>query len=174
MSTTTPAVTTDTATIVITKEDTMNDQPTTTPDESGRSGSVRRPVRWWRLVAFGAMLIALTLGGMAATTDGTAEAHGAGANGCTLSPDSLSWPVYYNFHHQCDRHDWCYDQLWFGGGYWGRLGCDNMFHREMRSWCAGQYRWNLPARYACYGVAATYYTAVRKFGGPYFNNPWLN
>lgn len=128
------------------------------------------------------VLAIVTSLGSAVVVGDTASAHGAGANGCTLSPDSLSFPVYYNFHDQCDRHDWCYDQLWFGwgwynptnGGWTGRLACDNMFHNEMRGWCGRQYSWNWAARYSCYGVAATYYTAVRNLGAPYFANPYLN
>ncbi len=111
-----------------------------------------------------------------------ALAHGAGSNGCTLSPDSSSIPVYYNFHNQCDRHDWCYDRLWYGlgwynpfnGGWTGRLACDNMFLREMAAWCGNYYPTNVTRRVACVGVASAYYTAVRNFGGPFFNNPWLN
>ena len=111
-----------------------------------------------------------------------ASAHGNGSNGCTLSPDSSSFPVYYNFHNQCDRHDWCYDQLWYGlgwynpfnGGWTGRLACDQMFLRETSDWCNNYYRYNTAGRLTCNGVAVTYYNAVRNFGAPFFNNPWLN
>ena len=111
-----------------------------------------------------------------------AGAHGNGSNGCTLSPDSSSFPVYYNFHHQCDRHDWCYDQLWYGlgwynpfrGGWTGRLACDQMFLRETSGWCNSHHRYNIARRLTCNGVAVTYYQAVRNFGAPFFNNPWLD
>lgn len=139
----------------------------------------------------GRVLIALlvsmgSLAGLGIVSASPASAHNpvtrTSPNGCTLSPDSSPVPVYYNFHDVCDRHDLCYDQLWFGrgwynpfnGGWAGRLACDNMFHNEMRTWCGNQYWWSWQRRYTCYGVAATYYTAVRNFGGPFFDNPYLN
>jgi len=110
-----------------------------------------------------------------------AEAHGRGSNGCTGSPDSRRFPVAYDFHGACDRHDRCYDELWFGKGTYdllnhgwtGRLACDGVFLLEMRTSCRVSHRQG-PVRLACEAIAHTYYTAVRLLGGPYFDNPALN
>ena len=90
-----------------------------------------------------------------------APTHGSYQNGCTLSPDSGYAPVYFNFHNACDWHDLCYHYHWRT-----RKGCDDGFHARMRTWCYNRYDawWQVPARYDCYGVAATYYSAVRTFG----------
>jgi len=99
-----------------------------------------------------------------------AAAHDAYSNGCSYSPDSSYVPVYYNFHGACDRHDYCYHFHYYGEGYSGRLGCDNEFRNNMRAWCLNHYSswWAVPARYTCYGVAQTYYEAVRAAGWAFF------
>jgi hypothetical protein len=97
-------------------------------------------------------------------------------NGCTLSPDRGVVPVYYDFKNVCNRHDYCYDELWYGGGENGRARCDATFLSEMEAWCNNQYRGSLLTfpRSQCKGVAGVYYTAVRNLGRSYFNNPWKN
>ena len=103
-----------------------------------------------------------------------APMHGAYQNGCTLSPDSAIFPgtppAYYNFHSSCDWHDLCYHYHYYGGGYSGRLSCDNGFLSRMRNWCANYYDswWKAPLRNTCYNAASTYYGAVRAFGGSFF------
>jgi hypothetical protein len=94
-----------------------------------------------------------------------APQHGSYQNGCTLSPDTGYWPVYYNFHSACDWHDLCYHYHWRT-----RLGCDDGFKARMRSWCANRYDswYETTLKLSCYGVAETYYRAVRTFGGPFY------
>lgn len=91
-----------------------------------------------------------------------APAHGDYQNGCSFSPDSGYAPAYFNFHNACDWHDLCYHYHWYS-----RAGCDDGFHSRMRSWCAN-YHTNLAARYDCYAVAGTYYSAVRAFGWMFY------
>ena len=97
-------------------------------------------------------------------------------NGCTFSPDRGVVPVYYDFKEACNAHDYCYDDLWYGGGENGRAACDTYFVNRMSGWCNNYYRaWYLSVQRAqCGGVAQAYDRAVRLFGGPYFNNPHLN
>lgn len=104
------------------------------------------------------------------TGSAVASAHEPGTNGCTLSPDESYVPVYYNFHRSCDRHDLCYINKPYGNTSAGRYQCDLDFRASMRGWCAGYYSrwWQAPLRSTCYGVADTYYTAVRTFGGAFF------
>lgn len=137
-----------------------------------------------RLVS--AVAAALLVAGAAVAVDlaaaTPAAAHGVGSNGCTGSPDSSPVPVRYDFHAACDRHDVCYDALWFGkgvydllnGGWTGRLACDDLFLREMRSSCRAIHGSNEPARRRCESVARAYYTVVRLVAGPWFDNPALN
>lgn len=115
-----------------------------------------------------AILAAVAVGAIAAPA---ASAHGPGQNGCTAVPDS-SW--YFDFHAVCDRHDRCYDQLWYGGGYSGRLACDRLFHREMNDSCYRDFPAGSERRKRCFRKADEYYTGVRLFGGPAFNNPNIN
>ena len=123
-----------------------------------------------------AVLIAMV--GLLTVTIDSAEALPAGyaPNGCTLSPDRGWWPVYYDFKAQCNRHDYCYDEMWYGNSADGRRRCDETFLNEMRGWCNWYYGawWLTVERGKCHGVAWTYYTAVRNLGGPYFNNPYKN
>lgn len=105
---------------------------------------------------------------------------GYAPNGCTLSPDRgvtpTAPPTYYDFKDKCNRHDYCYDELWYGGGENGRAKCDSNFRREMRGWCANQYRGRVLyfQRNECYKMAQIYYGAVRAFGKDYFDNPNKN
>ena len=107
---------------------------------------------------------------LAVGTATVASAHEPGTNGCTLSPDESWVPVYYNFHRSCDLHDLCYINKPYGNTSAGRYQCDVDFRGNMRAWCAGYYNrwWQSPLRSVCYGVADTYYSAVRTFGGPFF------
>ena len=128
-----------------------------------------------------AATLAAALAAFAAATIATpaASAHGPGTNGCTGVPDSGRT---FNFHAACDRHDLCYDQLWFGKGPWipgvgwrGRLRCDQLWSREMKDSCRARYpnRYD-PRRGSCFTVADEYYAVVRVIGGPWFDNPRLN
>ena len=100
-----------------------------------------------------------------AATAVVAPQHGAYQNGCSFSPDSGPW---WNFHSSCDRHDLCYHYHYYGGGYSGRLGCDNEFLGNMYASCNNRYSaWN-PLRAACYRTANEYYSWVRALGGAFF------
>jgi hypothetical protein len=94
----------------------------------------------------------------------TAPTHG---DACTASPDS---GPFFNFHDSCHWHDWCYAVHPYGGGYYGRLDCDNGFLSRMRSSCYNRYPswWQVPARGVCYGIANDYYLAVRAAGWAFF------
>ena len=150
-------------------------ESTTNPKRASSNGR-DRPSRHLRLLSL--MLAALTAVGTVAVCTGTAAALPPGyrPNGCTLSPDRGVIPVYYDFKGACDRHDYCYDEMWFGGGEVGRSGCDSLFLTEMRAWCHSRYGawWLSIQRAKCDGVAWTYYGAVRNFGRSYFNNPYKN
>ncbi len=65
--------------------------------------------------------------------------HGPHQNGCSYSPDSGYFPVYYNFHSACDFHDLCYHWHYYGGGSAGRKQCDDVFKLIMRDWCGNRY-----------------------------------
>lgn len=86
-------------------------------------------------------------------------------NGCTAPGFLSTWNN--KFRSACNRHDVCYDWELNWAGEWGRATCDGRFLANMNATCSG---WDV----ACRGAAAGYYTAVRTFGGPFFNNPWLN
>ena len=57
-----------------------------------------------------------------------------------------------------------------GGAVRGEALLDVALRADMKSWCDEYYWrwWQAPARVACRGVADTYYTAVRTFGGAFF------
>lgn len=95
-------------------------------------------------------------------------------NGCTWSPDRGIYPVVYDFKAACDKHDYCYDEMWYGGGEKGRLACDKRFRELMREWCSGRYSGGARPLLKCFGVAQVYYAVVRKAGKSYFNNPNKN
>lgn len=86
----------------------------------------------------------------------------ASVNGCTFSPDQWGRA---NFNGVCNAHDICYGNQ----QRISRLACDLRFLTGLRAVCTSSYpRTNqVVRRNACYGVAAGYYNAVRKFG--YFN-----
>lgn len=85
-------------------------------------------------------------------------------NGCTAPGFLSSWNG--KFRSACDAHDVCYD--WELNWYLepGRLTCDIRFLNAMNAKCGGDA--------GCRAMAATYFAAVRTFGRPFFNNPWLN
>lgn len=121
-----------------------------------------------RRVAMTALALGVFGGGMGVDASSIVQAHGGGTNGCTLSPDVSYVPVYYNFHNSCDTHDLCYIHKPFGNSSAGRKACDDQFRNNMRGWCNNYYSsWN-PARYVCRGMADSYYSAVRVFGGAFF------
>jgi hypothetical protein len=119
------------------------------------------------------VMVALTFTTTLITDSTPVAAHGAGQNGCTLSPDWI-------FHSACDTHDVCYDSPSTPNSSAGRKACDDRFLRDMRNICAWTYptNWRYPQSYVsrsyCDAVAGTYYNAVRAFGFPYFKNTWLN
>ena len=94
----------------------------------------------------------------------SAPAHG---DACTAVPDS---GPFFNFHASCHWHDWCYDVHPYGGGYNGRLACDNGFLSRMRTQCYNRYpNWyQVGSRYVCYGIANDYYLGVRVAGWAFF------
>lgn len=94
-----------------------------------------------------------------------APQHGAYQNGCSFSPDRGPW---WDFHSSCDRHDLCYHYHYYGGGYYGRLACDNEFRSNMYASCRARYGSLNPLRYACYRTADEYYNWVRALGGAFF------
>lgn len=138
----------------------------------------RRSSRYQRALA-ATLAAALAAFAVAMIATPAASAHGPGTNGCTFVDDSGR---YFDFHAACDRHDLCYDQLWFGKfpyirgvGYIGRLACDELWRREMNASCRARYPNRDDRRRGyCYAVAATYYAGVRAGGGPFFDNPYLN
>lgn len=65
-----------------------------------------------------------------------------------------------DFRSSCGAHDDCYSAT----SKTSRLACDQALLTRLRAACAVAYPgWN-PSRYTCYGVAWTYYEAVRTFG----------
>jgi hypothetical protein len=62
----------------------------------------------------------------------------------------------------CYNHDVCY------GSQMGRLYCDANFWKDAVAACKANYAWYNPARYACFLDAASWYTAVRMFGGGHY------
>lgn len=110
------------------------------------------------------MLAASLLAVQVAVAD-EAGAHDAYSNGCTIVPDS---GAYFNFHAACDAHDYCYAFKYYGDSYNGRLTCDQIFRDDMRAYCNSTYSWSWWRRSICRGVANTYYTGVRTFGGAFF------
>ena len=118
-------------------------------------------------------MVAVAIGsvsGAAVVAPAVVEAHEAGTNGCSFSPDVGYVPVYYDFHRSCDRHDLCYVAKPFGASSAGRAACDDAFRADMKAWCNGYYNawYAAPARALCRGVADTYYAAVRTFGAAFF------
>jgi Prokaryotic phospholipase A2 len=120
------------------------------------------------------LTVTLCVGGMAGLAIQPASAHvTTQVNGCTLSPDWI-------FHGPCDTHDLCYDSPSTPNTAAGRLSCDNRFLADMLYVCAVRYptspRYPLSyvSRNFCTSIANTYYSAVRRFGGSYFQNPRLN
>lgn len=106
------------------------------------------------------------------------DPRAAYTNGCTLSPDGV--PGFYNFRDICNRHDICYARYpdghhQYGTNETGRYICDLQFRNEMRNYCTNRFGRFDPRRYSCYGIADTYYSAVRKLGWPFYydyNTNW--
>jgi hypothetical protein len=90
------------------------------------------------------------------------------------SPWAAPWVFVVNFRPACDMHDAGYDGGWvfdtINGGIvdtrsLSRLTIDNRFYNDLITLCNRQIGWNAPvARSLCYGIAATYYAAVRAAG----------
>ena len=78
-------------------------------------------------------------------------------NGCSYSPDR--W-FKANFKPTCDNHDRCYAS----NSSKDRLTCDQTFHSGLNRACYVAYSRTTVRLNTCYGVAATYYAAVRNFG----------
>ena len=147
---------------------------------STTSGPVRRAADRVIRLAVALLLtvgMSVTLASLGASPASAATLPaGYAPNGCTLSPDRGWYPTYYDFKNSCNGHDYCYDQMWFGGGETGRAACDSWFLGSMTGWCNSYYSpwWAAVQRAQCNGVAWTYYTVVRNFGQSYFNNPYKN
>lgn len=94
-------------------------------------------------------------------------AASASGDGCTASPDS--WGKA-NFRPACDKHDGCYSK----GSTVNRSTCDARFHTDLKAVCDATYTSSSPFRYTCKGIAATYYAAVRSFGGLFYQGSGKN
>jgi hypothetical protein len=95
------------------------------------------------------------------------------------SPWAAPWVFFVNFRPACDMHDAGYD----GGVVFdsinggavdtrtqSRLTIDNRFYNDLITLCNRQIGWNAPAaRAQCYGIATTYYAAVRAAGWALFD-----
>lgn len=86
---------------------------------------------------------------------------------CTYSPDR--WRNA-NFKAACAAHDACYSST----SRTNRADCDSNLRRNLRSACSFAYAPNTSNRSRCYGVAQTYYLAVRSFGQSHYNGRGLN
>jgi len=97
-----------------------------------------------------------TTGHGATATPANVTAHPWPYDGCSASPErGPGW----DFHHACIHHDGCYR------GHWaGRRTCDDWFHRDMRASCLVLHPSGGLGRWACNGIAALYWSAVRLFG----------
>jgi hypothetical protein len=79
---------------------------------------------------------------------------------CSKSPDK---PSGFDFTRPCRRHDFNYSNFKATGIFTSanRLTIDKAFLADMRAVCATH---SYVPRQACYGIANTYYSAVRTFG----------
>ena len=144
-----------------------------TVDASGRMHPLHR------LLSVAIVFLGVTFGSVAVQSEpASAVPSWYVANGCTGVPSfGVDAGVYFNFWGACWNHDYCYDDMWYGSDpYWGRLACDNRFLGDMQAWCNNTYRgsWLVYHRSVCNARAWVYYQGVRRLGGPFFNNPWLN
>ena len=89
-------------------------------------------------------------------TPANATPHPWPYDGCSAAPErGPGW----DFHHACIHHDGCYR------GHWqSRRTCDGWFLRDMQASCRVLHPTGVIGRWACAGVAAVYYAAVRAFG----------
>lgn len=103
-----------------------------------------------------------------------------------VDPSPWAWPWVFivNFRPACDMHDAGYDGgIVFdpiNGGvvdtrFMSRLAIDNRFYGDLITLCNRQIGANAPvARSLCYGIASTYYAAVRAAGWWLFDaNPFV-
>lgn len=88
------------------------------------------------------------------------------ANGCSYSPDRFG---KFNFRPACDAHDRCYGR----NSRVNRLDCDNRFLSDLRRICNNTRATN-PEKDACRSVTGGYYSAVRAFGGRFYQGRGLN
>jgi hypothetical protein len=97
-----------------------------------------------------------TIGHGAVATPANATPHPWPHDGCSASPErGPGW----DFHHACIHHDGCYR------GHWAdRRTCDDWFHRDMRASCRVLHPSSTLGRWACTGLAALYWSAVRLLG----------
>ncbi|HEY5699806.1 MAG TPA: phospholipase A2 [Acidimicrobiales bacterium] len=112
--------------------------------------------------------LTITLGLLAPNAAGATTGHGGVATPANLTPHP--WPYDgcsaapergpgWDFHHACIHHDGCYR------GHWAsRRTCDGWFLRDMRASCLVLHPSGVLGRWACDGIAAVYYSAVRLFG----------
>jgi len=121
-------------------------------DISGTNASKRRSFA--RLAAIGMMTLIPIIGNVA-----PASAHDSNhwwpTDGCTMAPE-----LYFN--HACVHHDGCYAYHWAD-----RATCDQWFLNDMIDKCR-----TLPFDMVagCAGIAYIYYSAVRTFGGYFYDS----
>ena len=123
-----------------------------------------RSCTWsYRSIALIGSIIAFSAFGFAFAQP--ASAHSSISNGCTTPVHIPYWND--RFHPQCDTHDRCYNQKWYGTAWWGKAPCDARFYNEMLGNCG----WNV----LCRSVAYRYYAAVRDFGWyAWYNSSWFH
>ncbi|MEH0109172.1 phospholipase A2 [Tersicoccus sp. MR15.9] len=92
---------------------------------------------------------------MSSTT--TATTDYCGTPSTAWVPDSWGRA---DFRSACAQHDACYSAT----STTSRLDCDTAFLTRLRTACSTAYPAWSPLRYTCYGVAWTYYEAVRELG----------
>lgn len=114
------------------------------------------PTAWYRtpLALVTSLMLMIGCLGVGLGAPQSALAHDATSNGCTTPVNVPYWND--RFHSQCDTHDHCYNEKWYGPRPSGKAACDNRFYREMRGNCG--------RNVVCQGVAYTYYLAVRNGG----------
>lgn len=132
----------------------------------GRRHVVRRHVLL-RLLAAVILVLGVSVAAAPAASAAPYVPNGCSAPGFLVAQNALFRPA-------CNAHDICYDFTEARNGEAGRARCDLRFLGAMNGICWNNFWWSSALLGPCYGWANTYFTAVRVFGGPYFNNPNKN
>lgn len=131
--------------------------------------------RWGRAIFQLFATVALLMGLTIATAPAASAYPGWYVpNGCTAPSIGHLASRKVEFRSACNRHDICYDWELNWMGEPGRIICDSNFYNAMITTCNNRYGAWTWGRTACYSDAVIFHGAVRTFGGPFFNNPWLN